>query len=182
MGAGIWQTTQGSQRRSTSQYREMSDLTTVSLEKPENLYKSHPGGDMVLQELRAISSRLSQVEHSIDSQSNTRTSTPHRIPPVYSIVVQGCNEASGIAVPVSFSSVGVCFASGLPLSTMACVGCQYTSPLRIGYVPQVVIPNRHIIYILCILLLSTQQLPQLSRQFMVAQLAAHGRDRAQQRR
>ena len=82
-------TTQGLQRPIITQHREMSDLTTVPVEKPENLGKGHPGIDVVLQELRAISSRLLQVENSIDSQSNTRTSTPHRIRSVHSVVVQG---------------------------------------------------------------------------------------------
>ena len=128
-------TTQGAHRPVMAQYREMPDVNTVLFEKPENLGRGHPGIDVVLQELRAISSRLSQVEHSIDSQSNTRTSTPHRMQPFQSVVEQGCNETTGVMVPVSSSSVGVCFTSALPVSTMASAGCQYTSPPRTGYVP-----------------------------------------------
>ena len=122
----------------------MSDFITDPLEKPKNLGKGHPGIDVILQELRAISSCLSQVEHSIHSQSNTRTSTPHRMRTSHSVGVQGCNEATWVVVPVSSSSVAVCFTSALPLSTMARAGCQYTSPPRTGYVTpygQVVVPQ-----------------------------------------
>ena len=117
------------------QHREIPDFSVVNFEKPENLGKGHPGIDVVLHELRAISSRLSHIEHSIDSQSNTRTSTPHRVRPSLSLVLQGSQEATGVAVPVSSSSVGVCFMSALPLSTMAGEGPQYTSPPRVGYRP-----------------------------------------------
>ena len=64
--------------------------------------------------------------------------------PFQSVTIQGCNEATGVAVPVSSSSTGVGFTSALPVSTMAGVGCQHTSPSRMGYVPpygQVVVPQ-----------------------------------------
>ena len=115
---------------------------------------------------------MSEVENSIDSQSNTRTSTSHRIRLVHSVVVQGYNEATGVAVPVSSSSVGVCFVSGLPLSTMASVRLSVYITRRTGYVPpygQVGVPQSSYHSILCILLSFTQQLPQLSHQFMVLQ-------------
>ena len=162
---------------------EMSDLTTVPVEKPENLGKGHAGIYVVLQELRAISSRLSQVENSIDSQSNTRTSTPHRICMVHSVVVQECKEVTGVAVPVSSSSVGACFAPGPPVSTMASAACQYTSPPGLGmfdHMDRLLFPNHCITYILGILLSFIQQVLQLSCPFMVVQLAVHGRDRVQQ--
>ena len=136
-GGGRLVTTQGAHRPVLNQHREMPDVNTVPSEKPENLGRGHPGIDVVLQELRAISSLLSQVEYSIDSQSNTRMSTPHRTRPFQSVTIQGCNEATGVAVPVSSSSVG-------PVSTMAGAGGQHTSPPRMRYVPpygQVVVPQ-----------------------------------------
>ena len=99
-------TTQGSQMPITARHREISDFTTLPAEKSNNLGKGHSRVDVVLQELREISSRLSHVENSIDSYSNTRTSTPHRPRPLHSPAAQGFNETPGISVPVSSSSVG----------------------------------------------------------------------------
>ena len=98
-------------------------------------------GDTIIEDLSFIQNPPTQavrartgasiwsIDFSINSQSNTRTSTPHRMRQSHSVAVQGCNEATRVAVPVSSSSVGVCFTSALPLSTMASAGCQYTSPL-----------------------------------------------------
>ena len=131
-GGGRLVATQGAHRPVMDQHREIPDVHTVPFEKPENLGGGHPGIDVVLQELRAISSRLSQVERSIDSQSNTRTSTPHRTRPFQTVTTQGCNKATGVVVPVSSSSVGVGFTSVLPVSTMASAGFQHTSPPQDG--------------------------------------------------
>ena len=91
------------------------------------------GMDIVLQELRSISARLTSVENSID-QSQSRTSTPQQLQRHTGSYPGYVNTSQSVWAPIPSSVSAVCFTMAPPTKTIASTQGLLSSHLA-GYLP-----------------------------------------------